>query len=105
MLVLLADGPAHGYSLLGRLNGMGVATEDLDVGQLYRTLREMELVALVRSAWETPASGSARRCYEITEVGLAVLDDWALVMHERNRLVGEFLREYERSGRKTGALG
>jgi DNA-binding PadR family transcriptional regulator len=77
----------------------------LDVGQLYRTLRELELARLVRSAWETSGSGAARRSYEITEAGLAVLDDWARVMRERSRLVGEFLKEYERSGRETGAQG
>jgi PadR family transcriptional regulator PadR len=102
LLVLLAGGPAHGYSLLGRLNGLGVAPEDVDVGQLYRTLRELELAGLVRSNWETPAAGAARRGYALTDAGLAVLDDWALVMRERARLVAEFLKGYEESGRVAG---
>jgi DNA-binding PadR family transcriptional regulator len=87
LLVLLAGRPAHGYSLLGRLNHAGVAPEDVDVGQLYRTLRELEVGGLVRSRWKTPAAG------------LAALDDWAAVMRERARLVGEFLAEYEQLGR------
>lgn len=99
LLVLLAGGPAHGYSLLGRLNDLGVAAADVDVGQLYRTLRELEMTGLVASSWEMPASGAARRGYALTDAGLAVLDDWALVMRERDRLVGEFLKQYERSGR------
>ena len=99
LLVLLAGRPAHGYSLLGRLNHAGVAPEDVDVGQLYRTLRELEVGGLVRSRWETPAAGAARREYELTEAGLAALDDWAAVMRERARLVGEFLAEYEQLGR------
>jgi poly-beta-hydroxybutyrate-responsive repressor len=99
LLVLLAGRPAHGYSLLGRLNDAGVAPEDVDVGQLYRTLRELEISDLVRSRWETPATGAARREYEVTEAGLMVLDDWAAVMRERARLVTEFLAEYERLGR------
>lgn len=99
LLVLLAGGPAHGYSLLGWLNDAGVAPEDVDVGQLYRTLRELELGGLVLSRWETPATGAARREYEITEAGLTVLDDWAAVMRERARLVTEFLAAYERLGR------
>jgi DNA-binding PadR family transcriptional regulator len=98
LLVLLADGPAHGYSLLGRLNDAGVAPEDVDVGQLYRTLRELEVGGLVRSRWETPAAGAARREYEVAEAGLAALDDWAAVMRERARLVGEFLAAYEQLG-------
>lgn len=99
LLVQLAGGPAHGYSLLGRLNDAGVAPEDVDVGQLYRTLRELEVSGLVRSRWETPAAGAARREYEVTEAGRAVLDDWAAVMRERARLVNEFLAAYERLGR------
>lgn len=102
LLVLLAGGPSHGYSLLGRLNDLGVAPADVDVGQLYRTLRELEMSGLVESNWETPAVGAARRGYALTDAGLAVLDDWALVMRERDRLVGEFLKQYERSGRVVG---
>ncbi len=99
VLVLLADGPAHGYSLLGRLNGLGVAAEDLDVGQVYRTLRELEINGLLASRWQMPDAGAARREYVLTEDGLAVLDEWASVMRERDRLVGEFLDQYGRLGR------
>jgi poly-beta-hydroxybutyrate-responsive repressor len=99
LLVLLASEPAHGYSLLGRLNELGVAADDVDVGQLYRTLRELEIAGLVESRWETPAAGAARRGYALTDAGLAVLDDWALVMRERARLVDEFLKQYGRLGR------
>jgi poly-beta-hydroxybutyrate-responsive repressor len=102
LLVLLAGGPAHGYSLLGQLNELGVAPEDVDVGQLYRTLRELEMAGLVQSSWETPAAGAARRGYVLTDAGVAVLDDWAAVMRERARLVGEFLKQYESAGRVAG---
>jgi len=102
LLVLLAGGPAHGYSLLGRLNGLGVAPSDVDVGGLYRTLRELEMAGLVQSRWEMPAAGAARRGYALTDAGLAALDDWAAVMQERARLVGEFLTEYERASRVAG---
>jgi DNA-binding PadR family transcriptional regulator len=105
LLVLLAGGPAHGYSLLGRLNGLGVAAADVDVGGLYRTLRELELAGLVQSRWEMPTAGAARRGYVITDAGLSALDDWAAVMRERARLVGDFLSEYERSGRAAGQTG
>jgi PadR family transcriptional regulator PadR len=105
LLALLADGSAHGYSLLGKLNDLGVAADEVDVGQLYRTLRELEVAGFVRSSWDTPAIGAARRTYVLSEAGFAVLDDWALVMRERARLVGEFLKQYERSGRVAGAPG
>jgi DNA-binding PadR family transcriptional regulator len=99
LLVLLAGGSTHGYSLLGKLNALGVSPDEVDVGQLYRTLRELELAGLVRSRWEMPDAGAPRRDYEITEEGRAVLHDWAFVMQERARLVGEFLAQYEQQGR------
>jgi PadR family transcriptional regulator PadR len=102
-LLLLAGVSAHGYSLLALLNGLGVSAEDVDVGQVYRTLRELEMAGLVRSRWQTPEAGPARREYELTADGLAVLDGWAEVMKERGRLVGEFLDRYERLGRRPHA--
>jgi DNA-binding PadR family transcriptional regulator len=76
-----------------------VAPDAVDVGQLYRTLRELELAGLVRSRWEMPDAGAARREYEIADEGLAVLHDWAHVMQERDRLVKEFLAQYKQLGR------
>jgi PadR family transcriptional regulator PadR len=102
-LLQLTAGPAHGYSLLGQLNGLGVSAEDVDVGQVYRTLRELEMAGLVQSRWQTPEVGAARRQYELTADGLAVLDGWAEVMRERGRLIGEFLDRYERLGRRPHA--
>ena len=99
LLVLLARGSTHGYSLLGKLNALGVSPDEVDVGQLYRTLRELELAGLLVSRWEMPEAGAPRRDYEITDEGRAVLHDWAFVMQERARLVGEFLAQYEQLGR------
>jgi len=98
LLVLLAGESTHGYSLLGKVNALGVSPDEVDVGQLYRTLRELELAGLVVSRWEMPEAGAARRDYEITDAGRAVLHDWAFVMQERARLVGEFLSQYEQLG-------
>lgn len=103
MLVLVAQGLTHGYGLAARLNAGGVAPGAIDVGELYRTLRELELAGLVRSAWVNPEGGARRREYGLTEAGSARLVEWAEVMRERGRLVADFLTEYERSG--VGAAG
>ena len=47
----------------------------------------------MRSAWMT-GTGPARRDYELTDGGLAALDEWAAVMKERPRLVAEFDGRY-----------
>ncbi len=91
VLVLIADGTCHGYALAARLADLGVAPGALDVGELYRTLRELELVGLVGSSWVVPQGGARRRDYALTDVGWARLAEWEAVMRERARLVGEFL--------------
>jgi PadR family transcriptional regulator PadR len=94
VLVLLAGGGAHGYAITGQLEEMGITSGSVDVGQVYRTLRDLEESGQVTSAWSTDSSGPARREYELTDVGYAALDEWAAVMKERARLIGEFDARY-----------
>ncbi len=95
MLVLLAEGSAHGYALVGQLEEMGVSTgSQLDFGQVYRTLRDLEEGGLVSSTWSTEPAGPQRREYELTDAGYATLDEWAAVMRERARLMAEFDGRY-----------
>lgn len=94
ILVLLAERPSHGYALIGRLQSMGIAGDTLDVGQIYRTLRCLERLGHVRSAWSEATAGPQRRDYELTDAGRAALDEWAVVMEERARLIDEFEIRY-----------
>jgi DNA-binding PadR family transcriptional regulator len=93
VMVLLAGGAVHGYAIVGELAQLGVTNGSVDVGQVYRTLRELEEAGQVRSAWAT-GTGPARREYELTEPGRRALDEWAAVMKERVRLGAEFEARY-----------
>lgn len=93
-MVLLAGGPAHGYAIVGELAQLGITNGSVDVGQVYRTLRDLEAQGQVVSTWSTARSGPARRDYELTESGYAALDEWAAVMKERGRLIAEFDARY-----------
>lgn len=93
VMVLLAGGAAHGYAIVGELAQLGITNGPVDVGQVYRTLRDLEGAGLVTSAWST-GTGAARRDYALTETGQAALDEWAAVMKERKRLLGEFDARY-----------
>jgi DNA-binding PadR family transcriptional regulator len=94
VLVVLATTGAHGYAITGELEEMGITGGSVDVGQVYRTLRDLEASGYVTSAWSTEAVGPQRREYELTGVGYAALDEWAAVMKERGRLIGEFEARY-----------
>ncbi len=94
VLVLLADGGAHGYAITAQLEEMGITGGPVDIGQVYRTLRDLEAAAMVTSAWSADPVGPQRRDYELTEAGYAAIDAWAAVMRERARLIGEFNARY-----------
>lgn len=94
VLVILAGGATHGYAIIGDLEEMGITSGSIDVGQVYRTLRELEESGQVTSTWSTESQGPQRRDYELTAAGYAALDEWAAVMKERARLIGEFDGRY-----------
>jgi len=94
VLVLLAAGGAYGYSITAQLEEMGVSGGPVDIGQVYRILRDLEEAGRVTSSWSTEAVGPQRREYELTEAGYAAIDEWAAVMKERGRLIAEFNGRY-----------
>jgi PadR family transcriptional regulator PadR len=94
VLVLLAGGGAHGYAITAQLEEMGITGGPVDVGQVYRTLRDLEETGQVTSSWSNESAGPQRRDYELTEVGYAAIDAWAAVMKERARLIAEFNGRY-----------
>ena len=73
LLLVLGEGPAHGYEIPARLAPVGLGSTDR--GFLYRTLRAMEADGLVASWWAASPAGPARRTYRVTEAGR----DWAIV--------------------------
>jgi PadR family transcriptional regulator, regulatory protein PadR len=93
VLMALANGAAHGYGIVGALTEVGLSEGSVDVGQVYRTLRDLEQAGQVVSTWAT-GTGAARRDYTITEFGSVALDEWAAVMKERQRLIAEFDAAY-----------
>ena len=101
LMLLVAEGEAHGYALIARLNELGVSPEGVDVGMAYRTLRELENDGLVHSEWMAE-SGAPRREYRLTRDGRAALTEWTAVMCERGRLVKDFLAREARLDRGEG---
>ena len=93
VLAMLAR-ETYGYAILGRLEEMHISNGPLDVGLVYRTLRDLERGGLVTSSWAEVSAGPRRRAYQLSEAGYAALDDWAVVMRERARLIGEFNADY-----------
>jgi PadR family transcriptional regulator PadR len=98
LLLLLAERPTHGYELLERLPPL-VGEERVDVGNLYRVLRALEEEGLVTSEWSGDLPGPAKRTYELTGDGRALLAAW---LEALERLRGDLTELLERVHEKGG---
>jgi PadR family transcriptional regulator, regulatory protein PadR len=94
LLLLLREGPLHGYELLDRIPELGLEGR-LDVGNLYRLLRGLEDEGLVRSEWNAELPGPAKRTYELTAEGRRLLDRWAEALRRAEQTITGFLERYE----------
>ena len=95
LLLLLAKKPSHGYELMEALRAIPGAENLSDPGMLYRTLRQLEEVEVVRSTWDTGGRGPARRVYDLTKIGHEHLEAWASEIRKTRTHLGEFLAEYQ----------
>jgi PadR family transcriptional regulator len=97
ILVLLGEEPTHGYALIRRLQARGVTSQEIDIGQVYKTLHCLETLGHVRSSWSAEITGRPHRNYELTDAGRVAPGEWAAGMAERARPIGEFEARYRRA--------
>ena len=92
VLLLLRGRKAHGYALLEELGALGVPVRE--PGGFYRVLRKLEGSDLIRSRWEPPASGPARRMYQLTAKGERELAVWTEALERQQRLMLKHVRRF-----------
>ena len=97
LLVLLADGPTHGYELLERLPAI-LGEERVDVGNVYRALRGLEDEGLVVSEWRADLPGPTKRTYTLTADGHAVLESWLAALADLRGDLLDFLDRARKGG-------
>jgi len=88
LLLVLAEGPGHGYDIAERLKLFGFTWSGQ--GPIYQQLRHLERAGLLRSKLETPG-GPARRIYELTSVGDDALDGLVQDVARLSDVLGELL--------------
>lgn len=93
LLLLLAEGPSHGYDLLEQVRRLGI--RGAEPGGLYRYLRSMEKEQLVSSWWEPSQAGPARRTYVLTDVGRNALDDSVAALRDVREILVSLLDRYD----------
>jgi poly-beta-hydroxybutyrate-responsive repressor len=95
LLLILSEGPMHGYDLLERISELTGDERGLDLGNLYRVLRAIEADGFVRSEWHAELQGPAKRVYELTESGSALLATWAEALRRTRTDIDGFLARVE----------
>ena len=95
LLLLLTEGPSHGYELAEGLEGL-LDEGRVDFGNLYRLLRSLEQEGLVRSWWGEASPGPLKRTYELTPEGRSLLDTWVDSLRRGQERISAFLGRYEK---------
>ena len=94
ILLLLSKEPAHGYGLMEGLEKH--CGEEVDVGDLYRTLRRMEQDGLVTSEWDRKENERAKRVYTVTKRGRAYLKDAVSALQQTDELIHHLFSGYQK---------
>lgn len=76
MLTLLEPGPAHGFALKRRYDGLLGSGMSLKFGQVYSTLARLERDGYAVGLGFESAGAAERRIYAITDDGVTELDRW-----------------------------
>lgn len=79
ILTLLAQStePLHGYVIVQQAAQSPMfGGQKPDATGIYRALKRMEESGLVTSEWDTPAQGSAKRLFSLTDKGRNCLRRW-----------------------------
>jgi PadR family transcriptional regulator PadR len=92
VLLMVAQGPVHGYEIMTRLREGGVS---INPGTLYRTLRGLETQGMVESQWSM-GGGPARRLYRITPQGRAYLKSLKSLLQDQKKALEEALEGIEK---------
>lgn len=78
LTILAMEGePLHGYLIVQKAaHSPMFGGKKPDATGIYRALKRMEESGLVKSEWDAPKDGSARRMFSLTDKGYACLRRW-----------------------------
>lgn len=73
VLLALADGPRHGYGIVGAVQDLTDGATKLGAGTLYGLLDRLGDAGLVTPSGEEVVDGRLRRYYRITDAGTSAV--------------------------------
>jgi len=95
LLLMLAEKENHGYELYDQLSAFGFEPQQLDSSIVYRDLREMEELGLIKSYWDDDSKGPKRRTYRILDAGQTRLEEWIVSLESIRDRINQLIKRYE----------
>jgi PadR family transcriptional regulator, regulatory protein PadR len=87
VLTALADGPRHGYGIVGEVAELSQGRVKLKIGSLYGVLERLTAEGLIEPDREEACDGRLRRYYRLTQDGRHALADEAELRAATARVV------------------
>jgi PadR family transcriptional regulator, regulatory protein PadR len=87
VLTALADGPRHGYGIVGEVSDLSQGRVRLKIGSLYGVLDRLAADGLIEPDREEPHDGRLRRYYRLTRDGRHALAEEAELRAATARVV------------------
>ena len=98
LLVVLAQGPLHGYELAKRIGEIpGFLDEQPDISGIYRLLKSLESRGMVISDWETAKGERAKRIFTLTDNGRRCLENWHETLSRHCMAINALLNAVQKS--------
>lgn len=96
LLFELLRSPSYGYELIRRLDEYGFRhSEPTQSAVVYKVLRSLEESGSIHSTWATQESGPARRYYELTEVGRALLERRLVQLRRHRERIDRLIADHD----------
>ena len=95
LLLFLSKKPSYGYELIEKLRTLGFHKESVDVGAVYRTLRNLEKEGFIKSNWKKSKIDRKKRIYHVTKNGKRLLAVWVERIKERRKALNKFIKIYQ----------
>ncbi|MSQ28015.1 MAG: PadR family transcriptional regulator [Dehalococcoidia bacterium] len=105
LLLELLREPSYGYDLIRRLADYGFRRVPNEPAAVYKLLRALEESGAIASRWDTEGSGPARRYYEITGPGIALLHERAGHLDRLRLRIERFMERYAALAGPAGGVG
>jgi DNA-binding PadR family transcriptional regulator len=96
VLLILAEGPRHGYELAQAMAALGFRRAADDPSVVYKVLRGLQDQGHLASEWGAAGAGPPPRVYRLTRSGRAYLDERVADLERQARRIDVFLDRYHR---------